>query len=196
MHQTLPGRVAAGLGLLVSILVLAACALTGPPGRADAPVEASFGLPPHGLEAVIESVVDGDTVSVQIGENTETLRLLGIDTPEKSGGPRPAECHGEEATNLARELLPAGTPVLLARDSEPRDVYGRLLTYVYRAEDDLFVNLAMLEQGAAAPLSIKPNTTYDDLFARASADARRNNIGLWAACGQPDVMLDAVAVGN
>jgi len=179
-------------GVLVFLAVVTgACGLTGAPEEASSRVETSFGLPPHGLEAVIESVLDGDTVSVQIGGNTETLRLLGIDTPEKAGGPRPAECHGEEATNLARDLLPVGTPVLLARDSEPRDLYGRLLTYVYRAEDDLFVNLAMLERGAAAPLSIKPNTTFDDLFARASADARRNNVGLWATCGQPDLMLDA-----
>ena len=76
---------------------------------------------PFGLAAVVTKVVDGDTIIVQIGDQLETVRLLGIDTPEKSGGPRPAECFGAEASARLTELLPPQTPILLTRDTESRD---------------------------------------------------------------------------
>lgn len=153
-------------------------------------IEYHFGLPPNALPATLVSVLDGDTITVAIGQNTETIRLLGIDTPEKTGGPRPAECHGDAATTFARELLEEGSTVLLARDAEPRDLYGRLLAYVYRDADGLFVNLAMLEHGAATTLSLEPNTTFADEFAQANAVARQNGRGLWGSCGRPDLVLE------
>jgi endonuclease YncB( thermonuclease family) len=30
----------------------------------------------------VERVVDGDTIKVRIGKHTETVRLIGVDTPE------------------------------------------------------------------------------------------------------------------
>lgn len=149
-----------------------------------------YGPPPGAAKAVIIAVVDGDTVTVDFGTNQETIRLLGIDTPEKPGGPRPAECYGQEATDFATDLLPAGTPVLLSRDEAARDLYGRLLAYVHRADDDLFINLALLDQGYAAPLAIAPNDAYTRVFAQHSTAAKRARVGLWAACGGPDVLLD------
>ena len=184
--------------MLALLAAVTACTPVGSPGGTvglapvapDQPIEHQFGLPPHALEAMVVSVVDGDTITVQIGHNTETLRLLGIDTPEKPGGPRPAECHGQQASELAHELLPEGTRVLLARDAEPRDLYGRLLTYVYRSDDELFVNLALIDHGAAAPLAIAPNDTFDDLFARSADTARAAQRGLWGTCGRPDLVLE------
>lgn len=198
-----------GLATVVALLtIVGACRPLGSPSLGpfadasgddadplDGPVEQHFGLPPHALPAEVISVVDGDTITVAIGQNEETIRLLGIDTPEKPGGPRPAECHGEAATQRAQELLQTGTTVLLARDAEPRDLYGRLLAYVFREHDGLFVNLALVEDGAATTLSLEPNTTFADVFAQARADARRNGRGLWGECGQPDVVLGTTSPG-
>ena len=120
-----------------------------------------------------------------------TVRLLGIDTPEKAGGPRPAECFGTDASSFASDLLPRGTPVLLRRDHETRDQYSRLLAFVHRADDGLFVNLAMLEGGYATALFFAPNTSLEAEFTAAANSARRNWVGFWPACGAADLAIGA-----
>lgn len=142
-----------------------------------------------GHVAVVERVVDGDTIVVQLDGRIETVRLLGIDTPEKPGGPRPAECFGADASAFARDLLPVGTVVRISRDRETRDQYARLLAYVHRDADGLFVNLAMLEHGYASPLFFAPNDTLEPQFQQAADSARRNWLGFWPACGAPDVTI-------
>lgn len=134
-------------------------------------------------------MVDGDTVVVAVAGKQETVRLLGIDTPEKAGGPRPAECFGSQASAYATELLPAGTVVHLSRDRETRDQYGRLLAYVHRADDGLFINLQMVATGHASPLFFSPNTAARDDFTTAADQARRSWIGFWAICGGADLVL-------
>ncbi len=135
-------------------------------------------------------VVDGDTVVVKVAGQTERVRLIGIDTPEKAGGFLPAECYGEEATEFAAALLPVGTEVRLTRDVEPRDRYDRLLAYIHRAGDGLFVNLEIAAEGYAEALVIEPNTTHADAFYAAAARAREQGMGLWGVCGNADVVLE------
>lgn len=150
-----------------------------------------FGIPPAAARAEVLRVVDGDTVVVVFdGGRTESVRLIGIDTPEKTGGHLPAECFGAEATAFASVLLPPGTPVLLTGGAETRDVYDRLLAYVHRAADGLFVNVALAREGYAAALSIPPNTDYTTHFSAAVEAARAESLGLWAACGGPDTPLE------
>ena len=150
-----------------------------------------FGIPPAAARAEVLRVIDGDTVAVVFaGGRTENVRLIGVDTPEKSGGNLPAECFGAEATAFASVLLPPGTPVLLTGGAETRDVYGRLLAYVHRAADGLLVNMALAREGYAAALSIAPNTDYSAHFTGAVEAARAENLGLWAACGGPDTPLE------
>jgi len=147
---------------------------TGPPAAAgdDGAVETN---------AVVERVVDGDTIDVRIDGHRERVRLIGINTPETKDPRKPVECYGPEASALTTMLLPAGTAVRLERDAEARDDYGRLLAYV-RRRDGLFVNLELARQGAAEVLSIRPNTAYADLIATTVDEARRAHRGLWAAC--------------
>ena len=149
-----------------------------------------FETPPAAARAEIRRVVDGDTVvAVLDSGRSESVRLIGIDTPEKPGGTLPAECFGAEATAFTAALLPPGSPVLLTGGAETRDVYDRLLAYVYRATDGLFVNMALAREGYAASLSIAPNTDYSAHFAAAETAARAENLGLWAACGGADTPL-------
>ena len=149
-----------------------------------------FGAPQAAARAEIQRVVDGDTVVVVLeGGRSESVRLIGIDTPEKPGGTLPAECFGAEASAFTAALLPPGAPVLLTGGEETRDVYDRLLAYVYRAADGLFVNMALAREGYAVALSIAPNTDYTPHFAAAEAAARAENLGLWAACGGADTPL-------
>ncbi len=139
--------------------------------------------------ATVERVVDGDTIDVLIGSRRETVRLIGIDTPESVAPNRPVQCFGKEASQHLEALLPAGTEITLVRDVEDRDVYQRLLGYVVRSHDGLFVNLELVAAGFAAVLNYPPNDHYASVLARAEADAVAADRGLWGHCGGADVPL-------
>ncbi|MEA3215067.1 MAG: micrococcal nuclease [Acidimicrobiia bacterium] len=127
--------------------------------------------------------VDGDTLDVNISQiGRERLRLIGIDTPETKKPDNPVECYGPEASRHLADLLPVGSEVVLLRDIEARDDYGRFLAYVFRRSDGLFVNLAMASDGYARPLSVAPNTMFTSEMSRAAAGARAAGKGLWATC--------------
>jgi micrococcal nuclease len=157
------------------ILLIAVIALTASCGGGGA----ASGDPSVGR---INRVVDGDTIHVQIGGHDETVRLIGIDTPETVDPRQPVGCFGKEASAHTKELLPKGTEVRLVRDVEARDRYDRLLAYVYRVKDDLFVNLELAEQGYADLLTYPPNVAHVADFTAAVAAARDANRGLWGAC--------------
>ncbi len=136
-------------------------------------------LEPNGT---ISRVVDGDTVDIVFDGIEERVRLIGIDTPETKRPNSPIECFGPEASAFTLELLPDGTPVRVVRDAEARDDYGRLLGYVYRAGDGLFVNLELVVQGYARPLTIPPNVTFANEFVEGARAAEANDSGLWGGC--------------
>ena len=133
------------------------------------------------LTATISRVVDGDTVLVQINGIEETIRLIGIDTPETKHPNRPVECFGPEATTFSQNLLPPGRTVWLEFDSERRDHYGRFLAYLW-LDDQTMLNDLLVSQGYARPLTIKPNNRYATHFDRLSNEAQSQGRGLWGAC--------------
>ena len=137
--------------------------------------------------ATVERVVDGDTLIAEIGGRSESIRLIGIDTPESVARSRPVECYGIEASLRLQELLPPGTEVTLLRDAEARDAYDRLLGYVIRTSDGLFINLELVAAGYAATLTFPPNDQFADALARAESEAITARRGLWGVCGGPDV---------
>ncbi|CAN5854304.1 hypothetical protein BH23ACT2_BH23ACT2_23800 [soil metagenome] len=139
----------------------------------------------QGRRATVSEVVDGDTVELRFGSGpTERARILGIDTPETVHPNRPVECFGPEASTRAGELIPPGTEVAVQRDEEARDRYGRLLVYVWRADDGLFFNQAMVAEGYAETLSIAPNNAFRVELSAAAAEARAAGAGLWSACSE------------
>ena len=140
--------------------------------------------------ATVERIVDGDTIVVLIGGRQETVRLIGIDTPESVAPTRPVQCFGKEASLHLEAVLPEGTEITLVRDIEARDAYQRLLGYVVRSSDGLFVNLELVAAGYAAVLNYPPNDHYAGVLGRAEADAVAAGRGLWGQCGGPDVPLE------
>lgn len=150
------------------------------------PADVADGLPGE-PNAVVDRVVDGDTIVVTTGGVEERVRLIGIDTPESVKPGTEVECYGKEASAHAAAMLPEGTAVVLERDVEVRDRYDRLLAYVHRASDGLFVNLAMVHDGYAQPATYPPNVAHTEEFVVAGADAREHDRGLWGACGGDDL---------
>lgn len=165
-------------GLVAAVVSVALCA-----GCASTNGDAADSSTP-GDRATVERVVDGDTLVLT---DDTRVRLIGIDTPETVDPRRPVECFGQEASDHAKQLLPKGTEVRLVFDVERTDRYGRTLAYVYRASDDLFVNLDLARNGYAEQLTVPPNVAHADDFAAAVDEAREAGNGLWgdAACVSP-----------
>ncbi len=135
--------------------------------------------------AEVVTVVDGDTIVVSVGDAEEHVRLIGIDTPETKRPDTPVECFGPEASDGTKSLLPPGTPVHLERDTELRDRYDRLLAYVYRAGDGLFVNFELVRTGYADAYPYRPNVAYSTEFRDAADAAKAAKVGLWGRCAGP-----------
>ena len=114
------------------------------------------------------------------GGKTETIRLIGIDTPETVHPSKPVECFGVEASNKAKQLL-SGKTVSLETDASQgtRDRYGRLLGYIILSDGTNF-NKLMIEQGYAYEYTYSTAYKYQTTFKSAEQYARTNGIGLWA----------------
>ena len=91
-------------------------------------------------------VVDGDTIEVKIGEKIESVRLIGIDAPEMD-----EETKGKaiESKQYLENLL-KNQKIYLEKDEtqDDRDVYNRLLRYVY-LRDRTLINKKMIEADMA-----------------------------------------------
>ena len=131
--------------------------------------------------ATIESVIDGDTIVLEVQNQTETVRLLGVDTPETVHPSKPIECFGPEASAFTKATLVKGSSVKLLRDVEPRDRFQRLLVYLFLADGTLF-NQLLIDRGFARTLSIEPNTTFASQFATHESNAKDRRVGLWQYC--------------
>ena len=125
-------------------------------------------------------VIDGDTVIIKIDNKTETVRLIGINTPETVDPRRPVECFGIEASNKAKEIL-GGEFVELEKDDlvGERDIYGRLLRYVF-LENGTNFNEMMIREGYAYEYTYDLPYKYQNEFRQAEKEAKEMKKGLWA----------------
>jgi micrococcal nuclease len=133
-------------------------------------------------EWTVVNAVDGDTIDVARGvdgRETDTVRLLGIDTPETHHPTKPVECFGPEAASFTKEHL-AGRSVQLEVDIEQRDRYGRRLAYVL-VDGERF-NDELLRRGYARLLVIEPNHAHARTMLREELEAKRDGRGLWSEC--------------
>lgn len=189
-REAVPGRLHNGCMRLPRFLLAAAVLAAVAGCRQLGPASPGATADDAGA-ATLARVVDGDTIRVRIEGAEERVRLIGIDTPETHGPNGLRECFGAEASDRMEALLPEGTAVRLVRDVEARDRYGRLLAYVYRTHDGLFINLAMAKEGYATTLTYPPNVAHADEFVAAVRTARQSQRGLWRRCGSADVPLTA-----
>src|SRR3954451_12319572 len=158
--------------VLVAAFALAAVAMWRPPIPGAASTQE---------DGVVTRVVDGDTIHVALGGADETVRYIGIDTPESVKPNTPVQCFAEAASAANRRLVD-GRRVVLTFDAERRDRYGRLLAYVRRAGDGVFVNEQLVRDGYARTLTIPPNVRFAERFAGLARQARDDGRGLWHAC--------------
>lgn len=161
------------IALAAGVVVVLGGARLLPP----APAEPAGPGPAH-----VVHVTDGDTIVVRLASGRrERVRYIGMDTPESVKPGTPVQCYAKAAARANRGLV-AGRDVVLVPDAERRDRYGRLLAYVYRSEDKLFVNAELVRRGFAKPLTIPPNVAHERLFRRLAREARARGAGLWSHC--------------
>jgi micrococcal nuclease len=187
----------------VALLVaLAGCgAFSAPVGDASTPTDASSAgpIPPVVAEVSVTAVVDGDTIRVTYPNgSTDTVRLVGIDTPEVHVRNDPTEFEGvpdteagrtclreagTDASNFAKdELLGREVGLALDPDTDRRDRYQRLLAYV--VVDDRLFNYRLVATGHAR--------VYDSQFSQAErfyeaeATAQAEERGLWRCVDPAD----------
>lgn len=125
-------------------------------------------------------VVDGDTIVVNANGKNETIRLIGINTPETVDPRKAVECFGKEASDKAKELLDKKV-VYLEKDSTQgsTDKYGRFLRYVF-LEDGTNFNKLMIADGYAYEYTYDLLYKYQLEFKQAEMEARKAKRGFWA----------------
>lgn len=131
----------------------------------------------------IHHYVDGDTIAVNMDGKVETIRFIGIDTPETHKPNTPVQCYGPAAAAHTKNVIAqAGGKVRLVADSlsSNRDRYNRLLRYVY-LPDGTNVNELNVREGYAFYYPYFP-FTKSDAFAVAQQAAKSKNLGLWGNC--------------
>lgn len=112
---------------------------------------------------IVTNIVDGDTIKVQINGVIQTVRYIGIDTPE-SGQP------GYQSATEANRALVQGQIVTLQKDRSETDQYGRLLRYVYLTNGTM-VNQQLLALGMAQPVEYEADTTQAASFLSTATNA-------------------------
>jgi micrococcal nuclease len=175
--------------LVILVLVLAGC------GGLAAMEERGQGDERRGR---VVDVVDGDTLKVRLGGEVETVRLLGIDTPETRRPGAPIECGGPEATSEMLELAYSrprdrdgdglfdseggrGIEVTVRTDptQDTRDRFDRLLAYIEPS-----LQRRMLESGWAE-VYVYDRKPFQRVsrFRAAERTARQAGRGVWGRCG-------------
>ena len=142
---------------------------------------------------MVARIIDGDTLEVADGES---IRLIGIDTPETVDPRTAVECFGSEASARLTTLVPPGSAVRLVHDVERTDRFGRTLAYIYRIDDNLFVNEAMVLDGYAVAATFPPNVRFATRFVEMERLARDAGAGLWSSCGSADTPATTTPLGD
>lgn len=131
-------------------------------------------------------VVDGDTLHVNIAGDDETVRLVGVNSPETVDPRKPVECFGKQASDEAKKIL-TGAKVHVEIDPSQgeRDKYGRLLAYIF-LQDGTNFNQLMIAEGYAYEYTYNVPYKYQSAFKLAQENAKKDEKGLWAvdACNE------------
>jgi micrococcal nuclease len=142
-------------------------------------------LPASAVPAELVRIVDGDTIVVKIEGDSgqETVRLIGIDTPETKKPNTPVQCFGKEASAFTTALL-TGKKIWLEPDVSNRDRYGRLLRYVWvdSGSSYLLANEEIVSLGYGTAGDYPPDTHYHNRLFAALDHARSQQLGMWGSC--------------
>ncbi|WP_435182563.1 lamin tail domain-containing protein [Halobellus sp. EA9] len=194
--------------LVLAVVLAAGCLGAAPAPDSTATDAGASSVSGDAVRVTVVEVVDGDTVDVAYPNGTrDTVRLLGVDTPETHGENTPGEFEGVPETAAGRECLAragerasayardrlAGETVTLRFDerADRRGYYVRLLAYV--VVDGESFNRALLREGHARVYD--STFTERERYEAIEAEARAARRGLWA-CADPDALTATAAASG
>jgi micrococcal nuclease len=176
--------------LVLALVIVAAAAwlvvsVAGQPATV-VPGRAPITIPQSGADdgeygsatGVVDRVVDGDTVIIDIDGEQVRVRMLNIDTPESVTPDQPVECLGPEASDFTKAILPEGEEVTLQFDVERTDQYGRTLAAVLTEEGEN-VSVELARAGLARPVTFGVNDRFRPAVDDAVDEARAERVGLF-----------------
>ncbi len=181
LHDTLSEQISTGREPTATITVMT---LDPPEIPAGAPITEP-GLENDAITATVIRVVDGDTIKVTVDGAEQTIRLLGIDAPERNAtSDEPAECGTDEAKAALEELLPVDAVVAVTFDSRSDrvDVYGRWLAYVEVGGTDASAQQIRSGWASAWWPSGEPTPERGSVYQEMTHDAKAESAGGWALC--------------
>ncbi len=130
---------------------------------------------------LVEQVIDGDTIRVNMANKSELIRLVGIDTPETNHPNKQVQCFGKAATDFLAARIDGQKVRLIADTSSTnKDRYDRLLRYVY-LKDGTDVNAEIVKQGYGFAFTAFPLSRLDE-FRGYESLAKAEGRGLWSEC--------------
>lgn len=142
-------------------------------------------------DEVVASISDGDTIKLTLDGRLTTIRLTGIDsfeTRKNNKAYRQAYEHnitveevvfrGKLAKSYIKTVLANKKDFYLEYDETIKDRYDRILSYVWFSDKEM-LNMKIICDGYALPLSIKPNTKYAEDFTRCYEYAKKHHLGVW-----------------
>jgi len=140
----------------------------------------------------VVKVIDGDTIDININNQTKRVRIIGINTPEVVDPRKEVECFGKEASEKAKSIL-IGKKVRLEEDPTQgnTDKYGRLLRYIF-LEDGTDFGLLMIKEGYAYEYTYRIPYKYQEQYKQAQKEAAESKRGLW----QDNVCVDSSPIFN
>jgi micrococcal nuclease len=160
------------LNRLFAVLAVVALAVAG--------TAAAWTAAPPSEQVLVADVVDGDTIKVLRGRHEDTVRFIGVDTPETNRQGTPVQFYGPEASLFSRRAL-LKNRVRLEFESPDRqggmDKYRRALAYVF-TDDGRNFNLELIERGFGRAYKRHP-FKYQQTFGNADQAARAARRGMW-----------------
>lgn len=135
----------------------------------------------------VESVIDGDTVKTAAGNS---IRLLGVDTPEINWGEGESDFYAQAARKFTVKNL-KGKNVDVEYDIEKEDKYGRKLAYIFQNGENF--NQKLLENGYATLMIIAPNKKYEKEFKQAVRNARQKQVGIWSRIQKSETYFPVIS---
>lgn len=142
-------------------------------------------------KATVLRIVDGDTLVIFYDGRTESIRLIGIDTPESKANRKAQRdsqrsrqdielitAMGKEAAAYVRTIAAEGTVIGIEFDVQKRDKFQRLLAYAYLPNGQM-LNEEIVKAGYAGVMTYPPNVKYQERFMKAYREAREAGRGLY-----------------
>lgn len=127
----------------------------------------------------VSEVVDGDTIKVVLNWQKQSVRLIGVDTPESTTKRFwHTECFGKESSDYLKKLL-SHQKVDLEYDLTQwkYDKYDRLLAFVFYNGEN--INQKLIKDGYGREYTYNKPYKYQQQFQSSQQEAKSRKIWLW-----------------